>query len=206
MLKKVRDYYDRVAQTYDRKWDKFSVITHSLVLEQIGAIQGLRIVDFGCGTGLLLEKLRSRETNVYLSGVDISMQMLTIARNRLKQQKVTLRQINSSRLPFGSNSIDVVLSISNLHHLDRPLIYLEEFKRILRYGGRVVLVDWCTDFLWQRCASFWRKLTTGGNEAYSLVELEYLLKHVGFTITYTEEKNINWYWGIMLVQATKPRI
>jgi len=154
MANKVKDFYDNTAENYDKKWDKFSTFTHSLVIDQLDDTKELKVLDFGCGTGLLLEKLAEEKSDAVLIGVDISPKMLSLAKKRLDKKRVTLKQLTSKKLPLPRSSIDVVLSVSNLHHLDTPTKYLQEFERVLRPGGVLIILDWCTDFFWQRLGSY----------------------------------------------------
>ena len=98
-----------------------------------------RILDNGCGIGLLSPKIPSSR----IVGIDISKRMLQYAIDRYNQ----LILGNSQKLPLADNSFDVVFCRSIIHHLPEPELAIKEIHRVLRTGGEVVLVDTNTSLL-----------------------------------------------------------
>ncbi len=94
-----------------------------------------RILDNGCGTGILCEALLGKELEVV--GVDISFKMLVYARKRM--QRLVLG--DSQRLPFADGAFDLIVGRSLLHHLHNPAHGVAEMARILRAGGEMLVVD-----------------------------------------------------------------
>ena len=108
----------------------------------LGDVAGLRIVDFGCGSGANTVLLANRGAHVW--GVDISEDLIRLARRRLEVngRAGTAEFIVASAhdLPFPDGSIDIVFGIAILHHLDLRLVS-KEVHRVLRPGGRAIFQE-----------------------------------------------------------------
>ncbi len=101
-----------------------------------------RALDVGTGTGRLLELLAPRVTAGL--GVDASRAMLALARARLARPGLThcaVRLADMYRLPLPDSGFDLVLLQMVLHHAEDPAAALAEAARVLRPGGRLVVVD-----------------------------------------------------------------
>ena len=92
-----------------------------------------RILDNGCGTGILFDKLARGQ----VVGLDISSKMLGCAAKHSDQ----LILGNSQKLPLKDNSFDVVFCRSLLHHLPEPELGVKEISRVLRPQGEAVFAD-----------------------------------------------------------------
>ena len=101
-----------------------------------------RLLDIGTGTGRLLEVLAARVDTAL--GVDASKAMLALARARLARAGLAhcaVRLADMYRLPFANGAFDVAVLQMVLHHADDPALVLGEATRVLRPGGRLVVVD-----------------------------------------------------------------
>ncbi len=101
-----------------------------------------RLLDIGTGTGRLLELLAPR-IGAGL-GVDASRAMLALARARLARAgfaHCTVRLADMYRLPLADGSFDTVVLQMVLHHAETPGAALAEAARVLRPGGRLVVID-----------------------------------------------------------------
>src|SRR4030067_2596556 len=115
-------------------------------IRQTALRPGERVLDVGCGTGVLTR--RAAEA-VGLSGkavgIDTAPKMIAMARKNASAERsnAEFRIAVIEDLPFEDNSFDCVLSSLMLHHLppDLKLLGLGQVKRVLRTGGRLVLVD-----------------------------------------------------------------
>jgi ArsR family transcriptional regulator len=96
--------------------------------------------DLGCGTGPLLPLLSSSVRQVI--GVDGSDEMLAAARGRTSHlPNVDLRRGSLEALPIGDNTLDAAVMMLVLHHLPSPVAALSEACRVLKPGGRLLIVD-----------------------------------------------------------------
>jgi ArsR family transcriptional regulator len=100
------------------------------------------LLDIGTGTGRLLEILAPRITAGL--GIDASAAMLALARARLARARIThcrVRRADLYRLPLGDGGFDLVVMQMVLHYAEDPRAALAEAARMLRPGGRFLLID-----------------------------------------------------------------
>jgi SAM-dependent methyltransferase len=109
----------------------------------LGNIAGQTVLDLGCGSGENSLLLARRGAQVF--GVDISESLLALARQRLAvngcaDAPVQFVPASAHRLPIPDASVDVVLGIAILHHLDLDATS-REVLRVLRPGGRAIFEE-----------------------------------------------------------------
>lgn len=101
---------------------------------------GLTIGDLGCGTGHLLPALSA--TGARVVGIDREQAMLEVARQRVDAlPKVDVIQGLLDDLPLDDSSLDLGVCAFVLHHIKQPAPVFAELRRVLKNGGRVVLLD-----------------------------------------------------------------
>jgi ubiquinone/menaquinone biosynthesis C-methylase UbiE len=115
-------------------WDRVL----DLVLPKRGALDAL---DIGCGTGFLSLELAARGHRV--TGVDFAPAMLALARRKAAERHAVIRfeEGDAEQLPFAAASFDLVISRHLLWTLPHPEAAIDEWIRVLRPGGRLVVVD-----------------------------------------------------------------
>ncbi|MDI7277355.1 MAG: class I SAM-dependent methyltransferase [Anaerolineae bacterium] len=131
--------YDRWASHYDRDPNPLVALEEPVTLELIGDVQGLRVLDLGCGTGRYCELLAGRGAEVV--GVDGSPGMLERARLKRACTRFWLTLGAADRLCFPDERFDLVLCALTLSHLPQLRPPLTEMARVLRGGGRLVISD-----------------------------------------------------------------
>jgi ubiquinone/menaquinone biosynthesis C-methylase UbiE len=108
----------------------------------LGDVRGLRIVDFGCGSGGNAVQLANRGAQVW--AVDISEDLVRLAVRRMAVNgRVGGAQFvvgSAHDLPFPDASMDIVFGIAILHHLDLALVSREVW-RVLKPGGRAIFQE-----------------------------------------------------------------
>ena len=100
------------------------------------------LIDIGTGTGRMLELFGPRVEHAI--GVDLSREMLAVARARLTQaglRNCQIRHADMYQLPLPAASVDVAVIHQVLHYAEEPAEVLAEAARVLRPGGRVLVVD-----------------------------------------------------------------
>jgi ArsR family transcriptional regulator len=96
--------------------------------------------DLGCGTGSVVAALAPHVGRVI--GVDASDDMLAAARERTRGlAHVDLRNGSLEALPIDAATLDAATMVLVLHHLPAPAAALEEAARVLKPGGRLLIVD-----------------------------------------------------------------
>jgi ubiquinone/menaquinone biosynthesis C-methylase UbiE len=109
---------------------------------------GERVLDLGCGTGILLDALEQCGAKVV--GLDLSREMLQVARQG--SPGTALLCGDGANLPVASESLDAVLCRGSIHHMpDLPETF-QEIHRVLRPGGRLVFSEPSNDFFLNRAA------------------------------------------------------
>ena len=101
-----------------------------------------RLLDIGTGTGRVLELLAPRISQGI--GVDASKAMLALARSRLARVGLThcsVRLADMYRLPLVAGSFDIAVVQMVLHYAEDPPGVLAEVARVLRPGGRLIVID-----------------------------------------------------------------
>jgi SAM-dependent methyltransferase len=117
-----------------------AAVEHAL-LDAVGPRPG-RLLDIGAGTGRLLELLAPRVDSAL--GIDASRAMLALARSRLAKQELAhcaVRQADMYRLPLSDAGFDTVVMQMVLHYAEDPAAALAEAARMLRPGGRLIVID-----------------------------------------------------------------
>lgn len=196
--------YARLAPEYDAKWSFYVEATTRETLARLNLRPTDRLLDVGCGTGALLQRLSRSHPAALLAGVDPVPEMLAVARRRLPPE-VELREGWAERLPFGSEQFDVVVSCNMFHYLRQPVAALREMGRVLRPGGRLVITDWCDDYLACRlCDLYLRLFRPAHFKVYRQRECLRLLRETGHRDVDVDRYKINWLWGLMTARAVKP--
>jgi len=101
-----------------------------------------RLIDIGTGTGRVMELLGPRISQGV--GIDASKAMLALARSRLARAGLThcsVRLADMYRLPLAAASFDVAVLQMVLHYAEDPPGVLAEAARVLRPGGRLIVID-----------------------------------------------------------------
>jgi ubiquinone/menaquinone biosynthesis C-methylase UbiE len=111
-----------------------------LAIELAGLRPGDRLVDVGCGPGIALH--RASTLGVEAIGVDPATVMLRVARARWRRHPPTHWRIGTAEsLPIDDQWADVVWSLSTVHHWADVAAALTEARRVLRPGGRLVVLE-----------------------------------------------------------------
>ena len=151
----VAQEFTRWSTSYDRsilQWLLFAP-SHRVMIRRIREAAGdrpVKMLDVGCGTGLFASKVRDSLPHVEVCGVDLVSDMLAKGQPRwlLHRSHVLPVQGDSERLPFASGSFDIVTCANSFHHYPRQDRAVAEMRRVLRTGGRLMIIDGYRDGAW----------------------------------------------------------
>ncbi|MEM8806358.1 MAG: class I SAM-dependent methyltransferase [Cyanobacteria bacterium P01_G01_bin.38] len=136
--------FNRWASTYD--WllpSVFYQAIHQRLLEYIWLPETAHILDLGCGTGKLLNRIAKQYPQITGTGLDFSPEMLQQAQQKTTTpDRLSYVQGATDQLPLRDNQFDAVFcTISFLHYPD-PAAVLTEIHRVLKPGGLFYLADY----------------------------------------------------------------
>ena len=135
--------YRTTYELEDHNWWFVGTRRICLDLVENGRARGGRVLDVGCGTGILMESLPRFGPTVV--GLDYSATALEFCRERGAERLVLG---SGDRLPFDDASFDVVTAIGVIEHIDDDRGALAEWARVLRPGGSLVFLTSAYMFLW----------------------------------------------------------
>ena len=96
------------------------------------------VLEVGCGTGGITRRVAP--TGARIMATDLTLELITRARRVASFSNVIFQVANAEELPFGSEEFDVVFGNAILHHLNF-IKALDEFRRVLKSGGRIVFTE-----------------------------------------------------------------
>jgi ubiquinone/menaquinone biosynthesis C-methylase UbiE len=133
-----------------------------------------QVLDVGSGAGQIIQHLlKYADDDASITGFDLSHEMLKRARRRLKSDRPRFLTADLTRLPFADASFDCVTCGYVLEHLPDPRPGLAELARVLRKGGRMLLIATEDNFGGAWTSRFWLCRT------YNRVELRETCRELG---------------------------
>jgi ubiquinone/menaquinone biosynthesis C-methylase UbiE len=137
----VENDYDGFAEAYTAENETSltnAYYTRPAIVDLAGEVAGRRILDAGCGAGTVSAALRER--GAIVSGFDRSAKMVELARQRLGAD-TDLRVADIGQpLPYPDGAFDDAVAALVLHYLEDWSAPLAELRRVLRPGGRLIVV------------------------------------------------------------------
>lgn len=124
--------YDR---WFDTRWGRYAFTIELAAVERAaGRLDGLRVLDAGCGTGRFTAALERRAAR--LAGVDLDPAMLDAAARRVR---APLLAADAGALPFRDGAFDVAIAVTVCEFTASPAALVAELARVTRPGGRIVI-------------------------------------------------------------------
>ena len=201
----VRRQYDRLANSYDRRWRSYVEVTLHAVADSVRFRGNERILDIACGTGELERLLLAHWPGLQIVGTDISLGMLRQASVKQANRRASWVQAEAARLPFPDQLFDCALCANSFHYFRSPRQALREARRVLRPHGLFVLVDWCDDYLSCKLCALWLRLTDPAFcRAYTVRACRSLLEQCGFEVLHGDHFRVRPIWGMMRFVCRRP--
>ncbi len=138
--------YNRIASIYDLFGVLMEAKARQKALDVAAIKDGEKILEVALGTGLNFVEILKRNPSGWVEGIDISVKMLERAHKRISRtgsENYRLNRCDCHHLPFEDKTFDVLMSqyLFDILPVDDFFPILSEFKRVLKDGGRIVLVN-----------------------------------------------------------------
>ena len=125
--------YGETAFMYERRYEQIQREKYEIVTKNLPRVS--KVLDLGCGTGMLLSELARRSE--FVVGIDSSSEMLELARKRRDSTALVLA--DADYLPFANRSFDAVVSVTLLQNMPNPKATIREVARVAKPGGIVIM-------------------------------------------------------------------
>ena len=134
--------FDRWSVVYDRPGVQGATYrpVHNAVIARLTDVQPSVVVDLGCGTGQLTQRLAERFPDARVIGIDYSAGMLGEAAGRVGVS-ASLMQAEAHRLPIHACSVDVVVCTESFHWYRDQADVLAGLAAVLRPGGQLLIAS-----------------------------------------------------------------
>lgn len=145
-LKKGPDYHwKQIDKKRFREFNAFVFARYMFFVNEVKKLlkyaknKKVRILDVGCGDGVLLYLIKKNNKNVNFEiyGLDLSKEALSIAKNRIPEGSFTNTEVYD--LNFEDNFFDIIVSSDVIEHVNNPKRMLKEIKRVLNNEGFVII-------------------------------------------------------------------
>jgi cytosine/adenosine deaminase-related metal-dependent hydrolase/ubiquinone/menaquinone biosynthesis C-methylase UbiE len=177
------------AESYDSDGNPMLSLEERVLAALFPPMDGLNVLDLGCGTGRWLNRLRSAQAH-NLIGVDLSPEMLKQAKRKIGDA-ATLICVDYTEAPIPDESVDVVLSNFVLSYVDEALRYLRFVRKVLKPGGLLFLSDvhpkTATALNWKRGGRAHGEFQEIQAHNRPLAQIIQLCEEAGFAVQVQEE-------------------
>lgn len=198
-------HYAALAYKYDRRWDRYTRVSLGTLLNHLKLRGDEHVLDAACGTGRLTAMMREKLPNIRATGMDLSADMLAVARERLPENETTSWRIASAEeLPFENATFDVVTCANAFHLIPGQEKTMREMVRVLKPGGKMCIVDWCREYPQVLAMSAASRIF--GKQYRTILtreELRALMERAGLNVMDVSKFKATWFWGLMCLVARR---
>jgi SAM-dependent methyltransferase len=175
-----REFYHAKGVGY-RLYDPEARIRYERAVRWIEPRPGLAVRDVGCKFGYLRQRLRRIVDPLDYVGVDIDE--ATLRRIPDYDPRVFLCHDVNDGLPFDDDSVDYYVCLEILEHLEHPTRFLQEVRRTMRPGGRLIL-SVPNPYCWMELYCNWRRRadSQGHIASFTYGNLDALLRFAGLRL------------------------
>ena len=173
--KEKKEFYDSYGYSPSKE--------NNLLIDVSSPLAG-KILEVGCGKGAFSLELAKRGFGV--KAVDNSQEDLELAKAEIQAsgfgELVDFEVVNAESLPFSDLSFDNVFCVKVLHHLQKPLVVVDELLRVLVEGGKLILSDFTQEGI-EMVEKYHAKMGNGHSRTIvTLAEVQRYLLYKGFEI------------------------
>lgn len=198
---KARQMWNAMAPRYDRDIAFFERVQFAGGREWVCSRAAGRVLEVAIGTG---RNLPFYPPEVTLTGIELSPAMLAIARQRATElgREVDLREGDAQALPFEAGSFDTAVCTLSLCAIPDHGKAIAEMARVLRPGGRLLLLDHIGSRWWPVWAVLkLAELVTARNGEYMTRRPLPMLGPAGFTVTESQQLKLGTVERVAAVRA-----
>lgn len=196
--------FSELAPRYDFLNNIISFGIHKIIkknaIDKLKIKPNSQILDLCCGTGDLGQIIKKSNPSCEIIGVDFSEAMLNIAKQ--KNHNIKYIQENATNLPFQNNSFDYIVIGFGLRNIEDKEKALDEMYRILKEDGKILHLDFCSEFVFKRIydlyistitrfftknTSHYKYLITSKNDFLALKDLYSFFENKKFKIAHTKK-------------------
>ena len=131
----LRSYDEMGGKLYDERYKSEQTSKYDMILRHLVLSADDLVLDDGCGTGLLLNRLQN-----YSVGIDLSSSLLSKALSRLSEKGQTfLIQADAEHLPFRDHIFEKVFAVTLIQNTPKPAHAFGEIRRVVRVGSEAIV-------------------------------------------------------------------
>ncbi len=153
MSQEIKDRHSERFDDWSRSYDETILnhlifnASHDMFLREMAPFlkDDTRILDVGCGTGRFAFRLSDTNKRMKIHGIDLSKDMIEKAKAKLKQDEIHFTHGDVEKLPYESNTFDIITCGSSFHHYPDQRKALFEMRRVLKNDGHVMIIDGCRE-------------------------------------------------------------
>lgn len=161
------DFFDRWAPSYD--WllpSVFYQAVHVRLLDYVQLPASATVLELGCGTGKLLNRIAQSWPKVHGFGIDLSSEMIAQAQAKTQERdRLQFLQADVIELPFEAATFEAAFCAMSFLHYPDPVGALRAIARVLKPGGQFYLADF-TPPQWANPSVTLRPISPGGVRFY----------------------------------------
>jgi ubiquinone/menaquinone biosynthesis C-methylase UbiE len=162
------DAYNKWAGTYDTVENRTRDLEAKAIRSILKNVHVGNIIEIGCGTGKNTQWLSERCE--HLTAIDFSSEMLSIAKEKIKDKKITFRQLDIT-LPWNFKDVDLISCSLILEHIENIDFIFDQAGKCLKPGGKFYI-----------CELHPYKQLSGSRAKFEsesgIIQLEYFIHHI----------------------------
>lgn len=139
--------FSKWADNYDNPFTSITFRqTNAKIVKLVDPKQNSSLLDIGCGSGILIKYLLNTNRRMKLYGLDITPKMVKVAKRKfINDPSVKITLGSAIHIPYKDGSFDYVTCASSFHHHPDPLKSIKEMVRVLKPGGKLLILDMCIE-------------------------------------------------------------
>jgi ubiquinone/menaquinone biosynthesis C-methylase UbiE len=185
-----------IGKLMGKLMNKINAQMNEKTIQLLGIDEDDYVLEIGFGNGKYIAEIIEKVKGTHVFGLDFSDAMVKTAsklnKNSIEQGRVQIAQGEVEKIPFNDRMFDKIFTVNTIYFWSDPILGLQEIKRVLKPGGRLVITFRSKDIMSQR---------TSDEYDFSLYtpeveEVETLLKETGYSnisIQHFRDNSIEYY-------------